>query len=50
MNEQDYYQILKKHVKPEEWSEFVEAMIQDITTKKRWPDMNLIAGIFIKEE
>lgn len=49
-NEQDYYQILKQHVKPEKWTEFVEAVIQDIATKKRWPDTSMIANIFIKEE
>lgn len=49
-NEQDYYQILKKHIEPEKWNEFVEAVILDITTKKRWLDTNLIASIFIKEE
>jgi len=49
-NEQDYYQILKQYVKPEKWIEFVESVIQDITTKKRWLDTGLIASIFIKEE
>ena len=49
-NEQDYYQILKQHVKPEKWVVFVEGVIQDITTKKRWLDTGLIASIFIKEE
>ena len=49
-NEQDYYQILKQHVKPEKWNEFVESVIQDITNKKRWLDTGLIASIFIKEE
>jgi len=49
-NEQDYYQILKQYVKPEEWTAFVEAVIQDIATKKRWLDTGLIANIFIKEE
>jgi uncharacterized Zn finger protein len=48
--EQDYYQILKQHVKPENWSEFIEAVIQDISSKKRWFDTTFIAGIFIKEE
>jgi len=48
--EQDYYQILKQHVKPEIWNAFVESVIQDITTKKRWLDTGLIASIFIKEE
>jgi hypothetical protein len=49
-NEQDYYEILKQQVKPKEWNTFVEAVIQDITTKKRWLDIGLIASIFIKEE
>lgn len=49
-NEQDYYQILKQNVKHENWIEFIEAVIQDITTKKRWLDSGLIASIFIKEE
>ncbi len=49
-NEQDYYQILKQYVKTEKWTAFVEAVIHDITTKKRWLDTGLIASIFIKEE
>lgn len=49
-NEQDYYQIMKQYVKPDKWNAFVEAVIQDITTKKRWLDTGLIASILIKEE
>ncbi|MBW6480929.1 MAG: SWIM zinc finger family protein [Bacteroidales bacterium] len=49
-NEQDYYQILKQYVKPDKWNAFVEAVIQDIATKKRWLDTGLIASILIKEE
>jgi uncharacterized Zn finger protein len=49
-HEQDYYQVLKQHVKPEKWIVFVEGVIQDITTKKRWLDTSLIASILIKEE
>ncbi|GAB1429273.1 hypothetical protein MASR2M18_01030 [Ignavibacteria bacterium] len=48
--EQDYYKILKQHVKPEEWVAFVESIIKDITTKNGWLDTDLIASIFIKEE
>lgn len=48
--EQDYYKILKQHVKPEEWVAFVESIIKDITTKNQWLDTDLIASIFIKEE
>lgn len=47
--EQDYYQILKQHVKPENWTAFIEAVIQDITAKRQH-DTSLIASIFIKEE
>ncbi len=49
-NEHDYYQILKQQVKPEKWNAFVEEIIQDIISKKRWLDTGLIASIFIKEE
>ncbi len=49
-NEQDYYQILKKYVERDEWTQFVEALIQDITAKKSWYDISLIASIFINEE
>ncbi|MGB4205157.1 MAG: SWIM zinc finger family protein [Bacteroidales bacterium] len=49
-HEQDYYQILKLHVKPEKWNTFIKAVIQELTTKKRWLDTDLIANIFIKEE
>lgn len=48
-HEQDYYQILKQHVAPEEWTAFVNDMVEDIRTKKRWPDRGLIADLFIKE-
>ncbi|MFA5640423.1 MAG: hypothetical protein WC946_08080, partial [Bacteroidales bacterium] len=49
--EQDYYTIMKQQVKPEEWNAFVEAIIKDIKTSKRWfDDISLIASIFIKEE
>jgi uncharacterized Zn finger protein len=50
MNEQDYYMILKQNVKPDKWPEFVEALIHDITTLQKWPDIDLIASIFIKEK
>ncbi|MBK9291931.1 MAG: SWIM zinc finger family protein [Bacteroidetes bacterium] len=49
-HEQDYYQILKQHVQPEKWIGFVEDVIHDITTTKRWIDTNLIAKIFINEQ
>ncbi len=49
-NEQDYYQILKQYVLPDNWNAFLEAVLKDITAKKNWLDIELIANIFIKEE
>jgi uncharacterized Zn finger protein len=49
-NEQDYYQILKQNIAPEKWNEFVEGMLHDILSQKRWTDTSLMASIFIKEE
>ena len=49
-NEQDYYQILKEHVKPEEWDAFVNAIVHEIKAKRRWYDTGLVATIYIREE
>lgn len=49
-NEQDYYQILKEHVEPENWNEFIEGVIEEASTNNRWPDYYLISQIFIKEQ
>lgn len=49
-HEQDYYQVLKNTIQPETWHSFVEEIIKDISTKKRWLDTELIAGIYIKEK
>lgn len=49
-NEQDYYQILKECVEPENWKEFIEKVIEDILAKKRWLDTHLISQIYIKEQ
>ncbi len=49
-HEQDYYQLMKNGIHPEKWNQFVEGIIKDISTKKRWLDTNLIAKIYIKEE
>lgn len=47
---QDYYQILKKNVQADKWSNFVEEIIKDITIKKRWLDTGLLEKIYIKEK
>ncbi|MEO1656036.1 MAG: hypothetical protein AAFU64_21020, partial [Bacteroidota bacterium] len=49
-DQQDYQQILKEQIPAEEWKPFLEAVIQEIATKNRWPNYELIAQIFIKEE
>ena len=49
-HEQDYYKLMKSNVQPESWNNFVEEIIKDIRTKKRWPDFDLITRIYIMEE
>jgi len=47
---QDYFQILKENVSHEQWNEFVEEVIKDISKTKRWSNSGLIESILIKEE
>ena len=49
-NEQDYYQILKDHVKPEDWEAVINAIVHEIKAKRRWYDTGLVGSIYIKEE
>jgi len=49
-NEQDYYQILKTHVNPADWTEFIEKVIEEISIKKQGIYMNQVANIFIREK
>ena len=49
-NEQDYFQVLKEHVKPEVWEAFVDGIVREIKAKRRWDDEHLVASIYIKEE
>ena len=49
-NEQDYYQILKEQVKPEEWEAFVDGIVSEIKAKRRWYDTGLVGTIYIWEE
>jgi uncharacterized Zn finger protein len=48
-SQQDYYQILKQHVKPDQWTEFVDQLIHDIEAKSRGYHTDLVAKILIKE-
>lgn len=47
---QDYYQILKNHVKPEQWNDFVDQLIKDVQVKGKGYRSNLVAQILIKEK
>lgn len=47
---QDYYQILKKTVPPEEWAGFVETIDQEAMERKPYYRTDLVASIFIREE
>lgn len=49
-HEQDYYQLMKTNVQPENWNSFLEAIIKNITTTKRGYGFSLLARIYIKEE
>lgn len=46
----DYYEILRKTVPPEEWTDFVEAIIQEAMERKPYYRTDLVASIFIREE
>ena len=49
-HEQDYYQILKENVKPDEWETFINKLIQDIKTQKRWNGFDQVASLYIREK
>ena len=46
-SDQDYYQILKQHVKPEEWNELIEAVVENCDN---WFFPEHIAPVYIQEE
>lgn len=46
----DYYEILRKTVPPEQWTDFVEAIIQEAMERKPYYRTDLVASIFIREE
>ena len=47
--EQDYYQILKDHIPPDEWKPFVEQLVKELKSSRRYPE-ELLARVFIREE
>ena len=46
----DYYQILKEIVPTEEWTNLVEAIVQEAMERKPYYRTDLVASIFIREE
>ena len=46
----DYYEILRKTVPPEEWTDFVEAIIQEAIERKPYYGVNFAASVFVREE
>ncbi|MDY3112004.1 MAG: SWIM zinc finger family protein [Porphyromonas sp.] len=46
----DYYQILKETVPPEEWTDFVEAIVQETLERKPYYGVDFVASIFVREE
>lgn len=49
-HEQDYYQILKQLVQPEQWNDFVDSLIKDIKAKDRGYYSGQEAQILIREK
>lgn len=47
---QDYYQILKNTVPPEEWTDFVETIIQETMERKPYYGVDFVAAVFVREE
>jgi hypothetical protein len=45
-----YFDILKKQVSLENWGDFVQGLITDISKKNKWIDYRSIAQIYIWEE
>lgn len=46
----DYYQILQATVPPEQWTGFVETIVQEAMERKPYYRTDLVASIFIREE
>lgn len=47
---QDYYEILRKTVPPEERTDFVETIIQEAMERKPYYGVDFVASIFVREE
>ena len=49
-SEQDYYQLLKEQIKPNEWNGFLEELLTEIAVKGGWMYKDLARKIFINEK
>ena len=45
-----YYDILKKHVDPSNWSDFVDGLVTDIQKADRWRNAYRIGDIYVQEK
>ena len=48
--EQDYYEILRNHIKTEKWNDFLEDLIRELSTSKDWRGIELIRKIYLNEK
>lgn len=48
-HEQNYYEVMKKHVPAKEWTNFVEMLIVDVANKARGYPAGIIAEIYVRE-
>lgn len=46
----DYYEILRKTVPPEQWTDFVETIVQEAMERKPYYGVNFAASVFVREE
>ncbi|MBK8700267.1 MAG: SWIM zinc finger family protein [Saprospiraceae bacterium] len=46
---QDYYQILKNNIAPENWSAFMLELVNELSKRKTWTNIDLITKICINE-
>lgn len=49
-HDQDYYGILKKHIEPAKWNNFVETLVDEIKKKGRWSNIDVIGKIYVDEK
>ncbi len=48
-HEQDYYELMKELVPVDQWKNFVEGLVEDLSTKSRWYAAGEVANIYVRE-